>query len=64
MPNVEFSDDPDEQSAATLIRDDHVDFLDPEVGPEAYSDGFGDEPDEGDVLRYGDIGLDKQPSHR
>lgn len=63
-----FTDDPDEQiDAATLIRDDQIDFLDHE-GTDGYRDDF---TDDDDVFRYGDgdeeegaIGLDKQPSQR
>lgn len=71
MPSGEFSDDPDEQSAATLLRDDQVDFLGPETGPQEYRDDLSDDMDEGNVFKYGDaddeeesIGLDKRPSHR
>lgn len=61
----EFMDDPEEQAAtATLIRDDHIDFL--------HQDGleYQDEMADDDVFRYGDseegdaIGLNKQQPQR
>jgi hypothetical protein len=63
-----FTDDPEEQAAAaTLLRDDQIDFLDHEE-VEGYRDEF---TNDDDVFRYGDgdeeegaIGLDKQPSQR
>lgn len=62
-----FTDDPEEEvTAANLLRDDQIDFLD--HGVDEYRDDF---TDEDDVFRYGDgndeegaIGLDKHPSQR
>lgn len=60
----DFSDNP-EESTATLIRDDQIDFLGPDGGSEGYRDDFDD-----NVFRYGDdeeegaIVLDKQPPQR
>ena len=62
-----FTDDPEDQlTAATVIEDDQIDFLNHESGAE-YRDEFSDEDN---VFRYGDadeegaIGLDKQPPQR
>ena len=68
-PTQEFSDDPEEQApAATLVRDDQIDFLDHEEAIDGYRDEFTDDED---VFKYGDgdeeegaIGLDKQPPRR
>ena len=71
VPRGEFSDEVDDETAtATIIPDDHIDFLDGVGMPNP--DRYEDEETEGedDVFKYGDgdeeeaIGLDKQPPRR
>ena len=65
-----FTDDPEEQQATTTsIRDDEIDFVNPQDTKGAYQDEFSE--DEDDVFRYGDgndgqsaISLHRQSSHR
>ncbi len=64
----DFADDPEAQaSAATLLEDDHIDFLGyGDVGADRYQDEVSENGD--DVFGVGDedgaIGLDRQPSQR
>lgn len=66
-----FADDPEEQeAAATLLRDDQIDFLDTEARRGRYQDEFSDD-DDYDPFRNGDggdeeggISLGNQPPHR
>ena len=66
-----FTDDPEEQeAAATLLRDDQIDFLDTESSRGRYQDEFSDDDDH-DPFRNGDggdeqggINLEHQPPHR
>ena len=66
----DFSDNPEEDAAATLIRDDQIDFLDNDASHDRYQDETS-EDDNDDVFKYGDggdeeeaIGLNKQTPHR
>ena len=46
IPGV-FTDDPEEQEAtATLLRDDQIDFLDPEAARDSYQDEFSEDEDD------------------
>ena len=66
-----FADDPEEhEAAATLLRDDQIDFLDTGVSRTRYQDEFHDD-DDYDPFQNGDggdeeggISLGNQPSHR
>ena len=64
-----FLDEPNEHTdAATLLRDDQIDFLDHDGGREVYRDELTN--DEDDVFMYADaddedaIGLDQQPPRK
>ncbi|KAI9720414.1 MAG: hypothetical protein M1812_002920 [Candelaria pacifica] len=63
--NDSFSDDPDDDRAATILRDEDMNDLEGGADAGDYRDDFTDDEDE-DVFRHddgeeGSIGLDKQP---
>lgn len=67
----DFSDDLEEQAtAAELLRDDQIDFLDEGNDQDEYMDVFSDDDNDDDnTFRFGEdeegaIGLNKQPSRR
>lgn len=71
MAEDEFTDDPDDNAAVGILRNDHIDFLSYEDGQVEYEDDFRhDDEEEPGISHYpngdeeGAISLNKQTAKR